>query len=456
MKTFETINPATEEVLNVYPIMSQQEVDSVLKEMAKTQEAWQHTSLSTRQQKMHKLADLIEAQVESLAEIITLEMGKPITQAKGEILKCVTLCRYYAENAEALLKPQQIQTERRKSYRCFEPLGIIFAIMPWNFPFWQVLRFAVPNLMAGNAGVLKHAVNSTGAALALEKLFLEAGFLENLFRSIIIDVNLAPFVIEHPAVQGVTLTGSERAGMAVAQTAGRALKKCVLELGGSDPYLILEDADLDLAVEQCVLSRLSNAGQICIAAKRIIVVEAVYEAFMEKLIPAVEAYQCGDPMLAQTLLGPMARQDLQVQLDQQVKKCIALGASCLKGGAPLKGKGYYYPATVLTDLNKQMPAYQEELFGPVVCVFKVTNEAEAIAMANETAYGLGAAVFTRNLEKGEQIARHHLKAGTCNVNALVGSDPRLPFGGVKRSGFGRELAAEGIHEFMNIKTVVVA
>lgn len=456
MTTINTINPATEEICGQYPLMKQDEVARIIQNMHPVQQAWSQAPLSLRQQCFFKLAQVLLEEKEACATLITTEMGKPITQARLEIEKCARLCDYYAKEAEAFLKPQTIQTEFYKSYRSFHALGIIFAIMPWNFPFWQVMRFAVPNLIAGNGGLLKHAPNSTGTALKIEQLFLKAGFPENLFRSLVIDVDLAPFVIHHPHIMGVTLTGSNLAGKSVAAEAGAALKKVVLELGGSDPYIILEDADLDLAATQCVLSRLGNAGQVCIAAKRIIVVESVKSAFETLVLQKAKTYVMEDPLNEKTILGPMARDDLRKKLHEQVQCSIKSGAKCLLGGTLPERKGYYYPATVFTDVTKDSPAFHEELFGPVICIITAKDEKHAMQLANMTEFGLAGAVFTRDLVKGERLARDGIDAGTCAVNTLVSSDPRLPFGGIKQSGYGRELSVEGIHEFVNIKTVIVA
>jgi len=450
------INPTTEVICASYPLMSQETVDAVIQEMHHAQQAWSRSTLTLRKQCLLQLAQVLLDEKEAGARLITTEMGKPITQAYSEIEKCAQLCHYYAEQGENFLKPQPIETAFYKSYRSFHPLGIIFAIMPWNFPFWQVMRFAVPNLMAGNGGLLKHAPNSTGTALFIEQLFLKADFPAHLFRSLVIDVNLAPFVIHHPFVTGVTLTGSNVAGKKVASEAGAALKKIVLELGGSDPYIILEDADLELAAEQCVLSRLTNAGQVCIAAKRIIVVEQVQSAFEKLVLEKAKAFIIGDPLDPKTTLGPMARQDLREKLHDQVRRTIATGALCLLGGTLPDNKGYYYPATVLTKVAIDSPAFHEELFGPVICLITAKDEEHAIRLANSTEFGLAGAIFTQDLAKGERLARDHIQAGTCAVNTLVSSDPRLPFGGIKQSGYGRELSVEGIHEFMNIKTVIVS
>lgn len=455
MGVIQTINPATETTCGTYNIMSQDEVANIIEKMHRVQQSWSNCDIDLRMQCLDRAGDLLLKNKVNYATLITNEMGKPMTQAIGEIEKCARLCKYYAKESKRFLQPEMIQTEYYKSYRSFQPLGIIFAIMPWNFPFWQVMRFAAPNLMLGNAGLLKHAPNSTGTAIAIEKLFVEAGFPEGLFRSLVIDVDLAPFVIHHPHIQGVTLTGSNIAGQSVAKEAGMALKKVVLELGGSDPYVILEDADLDRAAEQCVLSRLGNAGQVCIAAKRLIVVNAVKEAFEAKVAEKVKQYEMGDPLDASTLLGPMARADLRTKLDDQIKRAIKKGARCVLGGVLPKGTGYYYPATLLLDVTVDSPAFREEMFGPVVCITGAKDETEALRLANQSEFGLAAAVFTSNIAKGEAIARDALIAGTCAVNVYVSSDPRLPFGGIKQSGYGRELAIEGMREFANIKTVIV-
>jgi succinate-semialdehyde dehydrogenase/glutarate-semialdehyde dehydrogenase len=450
-----SINPATEKVQNRYPLMQQPEVEQIIQTMDKAQHSWMQESLDKRTYCLSQVASILRVNKKHYATIITEEMGKPISQALAEIEKCAVLCDFYAKHAERFLASEPIAIENAKAYRYFQPLGVIFAIMPWNFPFWQVLRFAVPNLVGGNAGLLKHAPNSTGAALAIEDLFLKAGFPAGLFRSLVIDVSLSPFIIQHPKIMGVTLTGSNRAGQSVAATAGHALKKVVLELGGSDPYLILEDADLELAATQCVQSRLSNAGQICISAKRIIVIEKIKKAFEVLVLEKAKKYITGNPLEESTILGPMAREDLRKQIHDQVQRCIATGARCLLGGLIPEGKGYYYPATVLTDINPNSPAFTEELFGPVICIIAAKDDNEAISLANNSTYGLAAAVFTQDLKKGEKIAAEKLQAGTCTVNTLVASDPRLPFGGIKQSGYGRELSVEGMREFMNIKTVLV-
>lgn len=456
MQSINIINPATETSCGDYPLMSKADVDTLIQAMHPVQQSWAQSAHSLRKQCLINLAQLLLQHKQPAATLITTEMGKPISQALQEIEKCAKLCEYYAQFGEDFLKPEAIQTEFYKSYRAFQPLGIIFAIMPWNYPIWQVLRFAIPNLMVGNGGLLKHAPNSTGAALLIEQLIEKAGFPHNLFRSLVIDVDLAPFIIHHPHVMGVTITGSNKAGKSVAMEAGSALKKVVLELGGSDPYVILADADLELAAEQCVLSRLNNAGQVCIAAKRIIVDKSIKTAFQALVLEKAKQYIMGDPLDVKTNLGPMARADLRTTLHDQVQRAIAAGARCLLGGNLPNKQGYYYPATLLTDVTVGSPAFCEELFGPVICIIEAADEEDAVRLANNTVFGLAAAVFTQDLVKGERIARDYIEAGSCAVNSYVASDPRLPFGGIKQSGYGRELSLEGMREFVNIKTIMVS
>lgn len=454
MQTLKTVNPATQETIDEYPYMDWSSVNTIINGMDEAQTSWQKTSYEHRSQPLNKLADLFEEQKNQLGKLITQEMGKPIKQAIGEIEKCAWVCRHYANNSEAMLQPQKLDNEI-DCYRCFEPLGVIYAIMPWNFPFWQVMRCFAPNVMLGNAVVLKHAPNCTGVALAIERLCREAGFPDSIFRAIIIDTDLSPKVIHHPSIQGVTLTGSNRAGKAVATDAGSAMKKVVLELGGTDPYVILQDADLDNAAKNCVGSRFLNTGQVCIAAKRIIVESSIYEDFIEKVRDLAKDYQCGDPTSLETNIGPIARSDLLDNLEDQVKRSIDASARCLQGGERESGTGNFFQPTVLADVDRNNPAFTEEVFGPVIAITPADSENEAIELANQSEYGLGAAVFTQDLEKGYNIAKNHIEAGTCNVNKAVASDPRLPFGGIKQSGFGRELAEEGLKEFANIKTVCI-
>ncbi|WP_044011857.1 NAD-dependent succinate-semialdehyde dehydrogenase [Legionella massiliensis] len=450
-----TVNPSTEAVLNEYVMMNDNEVAAHIDAAHLTFRVWRKTNFSQRKQAMLKLAGLLLEKKKDFAILIAQEMGKPIASGQAEVEKCARLCEHYAEKAESYLQSRTIETEMKKTMVCYQPLGVIFAIMPWNFPFWQVFRFAVPTLMAGNAAILKHAPVSTGTGNVIAELFLEAGFPEHLFQHFIVDNDLAAKVIANPHIAAVTLTGSERAGAIVAANAASYLKKAILELGGNDPYLVLEDADLDLAASCIVQSRLNNCGQVCIAAKRIIAVKSVRDVLIEKIQALMANYRMGDPLNANTNLGPMARDDLRKTLHDQVVKSIRLGADLIVGGEIPKGKGYYYPPTLLTNVRRGMPAFDEELFGPVIAVITANDESQAIQFANQSNYGLGAAVFTRDLARGEYIAQHEIEAGACFVNAFVASDPRVPFGGIKRSGYGRELSREGILEFVNTKTVAV-
>lgn len=452
----QTVNPATEQILQSYDCMNEQEVDKKLSEAHEAYLEWKKTSFSKRKTLMLQLAQLLKTKTDELAHLMAIEMGKPIAAGSAEINKCVWLCEHYAKHAEEYLAPKVIQTEMKKAKVCYLPLGIVFAIMPWNFPFWQVFRFAVPTLMAGNVAVLKHAPISTGTGNKIEELFLEAGFPVHVFQHLIVDNDGAAKVIEHPYVIAVTLTGSGRAGSAVASHAGKFLKKSVLELGGSDPYLVLEDADLDLAARCIVNSRLNNSGQVCIAAKRIIVLKSVEKELTHKIMEQMAAFKMGSPLDSETKLGPLARSDLRENVHNQVEKSLKQGAKLLTGGIIPAGKGFYYPPTLLTQVTPGMSAFDEELFGPVIALITANNEKEGLAYANQSQYGLGAAVFTRDLERGEHIATYEIEAGACFVNAFVASDPRLPFGGIKESGYGRELSKEGILEFVNTKTIAVS
>lgn len=451
--SIQTINPATGAALKTYATLTPSALAALLESANQAYLQWRDTPLHKRSQCMQRLADLLLTNQQQYAELITTEMGKPITASRGEVAKCAKTCSYFAEHAEEFLQPRLIATEMQKSYVSYQPLGMLFAIMPWNFPFWQVFRCAAPNIMAGNTLVLKHAPIVTGSALTIEQLFLDAGFPPGIFISLIIDEAQAKDVIAHPNIKGVTLTGSVRAGRAVAEQAGKYGKKTVLELGGSDPYIILPDADLELAAKECVKSRLGNSGQVCIAAKRLIVVASVKEKFQQQVMAELKHFVMGDPEQEHITLGPLARRDLREQLQKQVDASVAKGATLLCGGKIPPGAGFYYPITVLDQVKKGMPAYEEELFGPVIAFMTAKDEAEAIAIANDSIYGLSAAIFTQDIARGEQIATRHLDVGCCYINQMVSTDPRLPFGGVKASGIGRELAAEGMHEFMNIKTV---
>jgi succinate-semialdehyde dehydrogenase/glutarate-semialdehyde dehydrogenase len=453
--TMKAINPATGETIRVYEETTPEEVRSILERSHEAFLSWRKTDFSERARRMKKASRILRDRGKEYAKLMAQEMGKPIRDGLAEVEKCAWVCDYYADHAETFLQPEGVETDARRSLVAFQPLGVVLAVMPWNFPFWQVFRFLAPGLMAGNAAVLKHASNVPGCALAIEEIFRKAGFPENLFRTLLVGSRQVDAIIENPRIVAVTLTGSTAAGRAVARKAGEMLKKTVLELGGSDPYVILEDADLEAAVTTCVNSRLINAGQSCIAAKRFVVVEPVRERFEELFVEEMKGRKMGDPMEEDTSVGPLARWDLRDDLHRQVQESVEKGARCLLGGKVPEGAGAFYPPTVLTDVRKGMPAYEEELFGPVAAILPVEDEEEAIRIANDSVYGLGAAVFTRDLAKGESIATHDLEAGCCFVNTFVKSDPRLPFGGVKESGYGRELSHYGIKEFVNIKTVFV-
>jgi len=433
-------------------------LEEIKESIHKTQEAflqWRMVPFTERSKLMLKAADLLQGQKEDYGRLMTEEMGKPISQSVAEIEKCAWVCRYYAENAERFLQDEPVATEASKSYVHFEPLGIILAVMPWNFPFWQVFRFAAPALMAGNAALLKHASNVPRSSLAIEELFRKAGFPPYLFTSLLIGPQLVEPVIKDERIRAVTLTGSEESGIKVAEMAGRELKKTVLELGGSDPFIVLEDADLPSCAREAAQARTINSGQSCIAAKRFIVVEKVAQEFERLLVQHMGALKIGDPMEPDTQVGPLAREDLLSELDRQVQESVNQGARLLTGGRRLEGSGFYYPPTVLTDVKKGMPVYEEETFGPVAAIIKAKDEAEAIQLANDTRFGLGASIWSRDLDRAEALAKR-IEAGLIFINAMVKSDPRLPFGGVKRSGYGRELSHYGIREFVNIKTVWLA
>ena len=454
--SFQTINPSDGSVLARYPGMDAAEVTAIIESVAAVQQSWQDTPFAERARCLRAAGAILRQRAPEFARLMAAEMGKPLAQGEAEARKCASVCDYYAEHGEALLAPQAVATEAQRSFVCFRPLGVVLAIMPWNYPYWQVFRFAAPTLMAGNAGLLKHSPNVLGCALSIEQILRDAGFPEDLFRTLVIDTDQAGVVIAHPRVRAVSLTGSVRAGRAVAAQAGAALKKCVLELGGSDAYVVLEDADLDRAVQSCADGRFVNAGQSCIAAKRFIVVDAVREAFTDQLIARIRRECTGDPLDARTTIGPLARADLRDQLHVQVRASIARGARCLLGGELPSGAGWFYPPTLLTGVGPGMPAYDEELFGPVACVIGACDEADAVRIANDSVFGLGGAVFTRDLARGERLATSAIRSGAVFVNQQLVSDPRLPFGGIKDSGYGRELGAFGIREFVNIKAVSIA
>ena len=451
----EVINPATGEHVKTYDTLSKEELGPAIRASHEAFLSWKNVGFAERAQLMKNAAKLLRENADNYAKLMTLEMGKPVKDGRAEANKCALVCDYYAENARLFLKMEEVQTDAARSFVSYQPLGVILAVMPWNFPFWQVFRFAAPALMAGNAGVLKHASNVPGCALAIEEIFLKAGFPGNIFRTLLIGNSLVNEVIENPLVMAVTLTGSTPAGKAVASKAGQMLKKTVLELGGSDPYVVLADADLETTADSCVFSRLINSGQSCISAKRFIVVDSIKKEFEQLFIEKMQAAKMGDPMDETVVVGPQARHDLRDDLHRQVKESIKKGAKCLLGGEIPPGKGAFYPPTILTNVKKGMPAYDEEIFGPVAAIIPVKNEKDAIATANDSMFGLGSAIFTRDLEKGTRLAEKELQAGCCFVNTFVRSDPRLPFGGIKESGYGRELSHFGIKEFVNIKTVFV-
>jgi succinate-semialdehyde dehydrogenase/glutarate-semialdehyde dehydrogenase len=449
-----SINPATGKQIRTYDEMTPEAAAAAVVQAHSAWQTWRHEPFSRRSPLMKKAASLLRQRKSELATLMADEMGKPLAQGSAEVEKCAWVCEYYADCAESHLAPDVIKTENTKSYVAFEPLGVVLAIMPWNFPLWQVYRFAAPALMAGNAGVLKHASNVPGCAVVIEQIFKDAGFPAGLFRTLLIGNRHVQAIIEHALVRAVTLTGSTPAGKAVAAQAGGVLKKTVLELGGSDAYIVLEDADLDLAATACVNSRLINAGQSCIAAKRFVVVQPVLEAFTSRFVALMKSKIVGDPLSDGTDVGPQARHDLRDSLHKQVVASIEAGARLHLGGEIPAGDGAYYPPTVLTNVKPGMPAYDEELFGPVAAIIAARDEDDAIRIANDSVFGLGGAVFTEDPGRGERVARR-MEAGATFVNSLVASDPRLPFGGIKESGYGRELGAYGIKEFVNAKTVVV-
>jgi succinate-semialdehyde dehydrogenase/glutarate-semialdehyde dehydrogenase len=450
--SFTVINPATGETIEEVPAWDESQIEAALEQAASATTDWQTRSFDDRAMLMRKAAQTLRDNVDKYASTITLEMGKLIGDARAEIEKCASCCDYYAENAGEFLKDEAIESDASNSYVTYLPLGTVLAVMPWNFPFWQVFRFAAPALMAGNTGLLKHASNVPGCARAIEDVFNQAGFPKGVFTTLMIRASQVANVIRDPRVHAVTLTGSEPAGRQVASTAGDCLKKSVLELGGSDAFIVLEDADLDETVHNAVISRYLNTGQSCIAAKRFIVVDAIAEDFLARFKAGVEALKLGDPMDPNTTMGPMARDDLRDELHLQVKDSIAAGAKAITGCKPVEGPGAFYEPSILDRVAPGMRAYSEELFGPVAIVIRARDEVDALRIANESEFGLGGSVWTGDLERGERIARK-IESGCSFVNGFVKSDPRLPFGGVKRSGYGRELSSHGIHEFVNAKTI---
>ncbi len=453
---FDVINPATGKTIRSYPATPKSEWQTAIVKAHAAHLAWRRSDFSTRSHAMRQAARILRDRAREFGRLMTEEMGKPIKDAIAEAQKCAVGCEFYADNAERFLARQIVEDGAKKSFVAFQPIGVVLAVMPWNFPFWQVFRFAAPALMAGNAGILKHASNVPGSALAIEEVFREAGFPEGLFRTLLVGSASVNEIIEHELVRAVTLTGSTPAGRSVAAKAGSVLKKTVLELGGSDPYLILNDADLRMVASACARGRLVNSGQSCVAAKRFIVLEPIRARFEQLLAEAMSAAIMGDPMIETTDIGPLARHDLRDELHGQVTASLAKGARLLCGGVIPNGPGAFYPPTVLAGVTKGMPAYDEEMFGPVASVIVAKDIEDAVRIANDSPFGLGGGIFTADLALGERLAVEEIDAGLVFVNGTVVSDPKLPFGGVKDSGYGRELSSFGLHEFVNIKTIVVS
>jgi acyl-CoA reductase-like NAD-dependent aldehyde dehydrogenase len=450
--TVQSINPATEELLATFEEFTEQQLDQAMDRATLAFERWRQVSFAERSRLMTGAASYLREHKPRLAGLITAEMGKPIVEAEAEVEKCAWNCDFYAEHAERFLAAQTIPSGARRSYVAFEPLGPVLAIMPWNFPFWQVFRFASPTIMAGNTALLKHASNVTQCALAIEDAFRASGFPDGVFQTLLISGPATESLIQDNRVRAVTLTGSDTTGSKVGGASGRALKKSVLELGGSDPFIVLADADLQAAAETAVRARNQNAGQSCIAAKRFVVVETVADEFERRFIDGVAGLRIGDPVQRETQIGPLAREDLRDAIEGQVRRSVEHGANVAVGGHRMDGKGYFYAPTVLTGVTAEMPAAREETFGPVAAVIRARDTDKAIAIANDSQFGLGASLWTRDIERARDLARE-VQAGSVFINGMVASDPRLPFGGIKRSGYGRELSEFGIREFVNIKTV---
>jgi succinate-semialdehyde dehydrogenase/glutarate-semialdehyde dehydrogenase len=450
-QTFKSIYPYTQEVIAEYELMNDATIEACLDKSTKAYKHWKKTSFAERADLLNKVADVLIAKRDEYATLVTKEMGKVLKEAKAEVEKCASCCRYYAAHAETFLKDIDQPSDAVKSYVTFQPIGAVLAIMPWNFPFWQVFRFAAPYLMAGNVALLKHAPNVTGVALAIEKIFVEAGLPEGVFQTLVVDVDKVEGIINHDIVQGVTLTGSELAGSSVAAIAGKAIKKSVLELGGSDVVIVLEDADMEKAAKIAVQSRMQNAGQSCIAAKRFITVGNATDLFTHEVQKHVAALKQGNPFDDNITTGPVARLDLAEKLEAQMNDSIHKGAHLITGGN--RDHANFIPA-LLTQVKEGMATFDEEAFGPVASIIKASSEAEAIQFANDSRYGLGGTIWSKDIQKAEALAKE-IESGAVFINAIVKSDPRYPFGGIKKSGYGRELSHFGIHEFMNIKTIYI-
>ena len=450
-----SINPTTGETLKDFSPLDSAHIEAKLAKAADAFERYRRTSFAERAARLNAAADLLEQAQQQLARVITLEMGKLLRGATDEVLKCAKGCRFYAEKAESFLSDHVVPTEASRSYIRYEPIGAVLAIMPWNFPFWQVFRFAAPTLMAGNVCLLKHAANVPQCALAIEDIFRRAGFEEGVFQTLLIETEQTRSLIDDARVKGVTLTGSERAGSEVASAAARQIKKSVLELGGSDPFIVMPSADFEAAIATGITARTLNTGQSCIAAKRFVLSHQIYDRFVAQCAERMRALRVGDPLDAATEIGPLATEAILRGVDKQVRDSIAAGAKLLTGGKRIDRAGFFYEPTVLTDIPRDSPAYREEIFGPVASFFRVPDAAEAIKIANDSSFGLGASAWTNDPAEQELFAAE-LETGMVFINGMVASDPRLPFGGAKRSGFGRELSVEGIREFVNIKTVSIA
>jgi len=449
-----TINPTTGKTVRIFEPFSPARVVECLDRATAAYREHRRTTFSARAERMRKAAAILDAECRELGRLMTVEMGKPIGAAIAEAEKCATACRYYADNSERFLADQPVKMEGGRSWVAFQPIGAVLAIMPWNFPFWQVFRFAAPAIMAGNVGVLKHASNVPQCALAIEDVFRRAGFGDGVFQTLLVGPDVIDGIIADGRIAAVTLTGSEGAGRSVASAAGRNLRKSVVELGGSDPFVVMPSADLEQAVSTAVTARMINNGQSCIAAKRFIIHEKIYDEFLKRFVAGVSAIRIGDPMDEKTQLGPLATGAIRDQLDNQVRASVAAGARVATGGKKLEREGFFYAPTVLTDIPPQAPAAQEELFGPVASVFRAKDLGDAIRLANGTSFGLGASAWTRDAGERDRFIAD-IESGLLFINGMVASDPRLPFGGVKNSGFGRELGEFGIREFVNIKSVRV-